>query len=102
MTRFLLRLLSRFCSLLGLTLIRINARKIRTGQFCDYCTCSDCRDGVDYTSSHLCADGSRICGTCRSDEPCYDVLPPDGHGWSEFCKDHPNCRHKPKLAEGAK
>ena len=100
MTRLLSRLLSILCSWFGLTLIRINSRKVRTGQFCDYCPCEDCRDGADYTSSHLCADGSRICGICLLSEPCFDVISHDRkRGGSVFCKDHPNCRHKPKLAQ---
>lgn len=104
MISFLLRLLSILCFLFGLTLIRINARKVRTGQFCDYCTCEDCETGKGWSGNRslLCADGSHICTCCYSIEPCFDVI---SHvrkrGGSVFCKEHPDCLHKPKLAEVA-
>lgn len=68
-------------------------------QFCDYCGCADCRTGESGTVRERfeCEDTSHICDVCYGIEPCLDVIAPSGHGWSMFCKDHPQCVHKPVL-----
>lgn len=73
--------------------------KVSFGKFCDYCLCKLCQTGYDYELSDMtlehtqCEDGSNICSTCLLIEPCYAK----DTGGCEFCKQFPECAHKPKI-----
>jgi hypothetical protein len=57
--------------------------------FCDYCTCTDCKNGKSYLSHAQTASGNWICDVCYT----YDLCP------NGPCADK-NCSHRPKLISG--
>jgi hypothetical protein len=100
--RFLLNLLAEPLGWFGLSVFKVNALRIGTGRFCDYCPCEDCRVGTRNLQSLACEDGSHICGVCYGTEPCGDYMGFGRKRGSFFCRSHPKCEHKPKLLPAAR
>lgn len=61
--------------------------------FCDFCPCSDCKNGASYVSHAKTSTGRWICDVCFLYDICASVTKGKQ---SAPCEDK-NCVHRPKI-----
>jgi len=66
--------------------------------FCDFCTCDDCREGRSWLWHAQTEDGRWICDVCYHYEVCLDAKGRrKGTEKNLGPCDNLNCEHRPKL-----
>ena len=73
-------------------LMKANIREMMNN-FCDYCSCDDCKYGSYFISHAKTLDGKQICDVCYTYDLCTSGPNRNSNG---PCKEK-NCIHRPKL-----
>ena len=70
--------------------------------FCDFCPCEECRNGVDGLSHAQTKEGKWICDICYTYDVCTSGPNRSRHGpcETEYGTLNPNCVHRPILVTG--
>jgi hypothetical protein len=64
--------------------------------YCDFCTCDDCKFGSKYTKHAQTFDNKWICDTCYRYSVCIDAKRQSGSTLRKPC-DNMECDHRPQL-----
>lgn len=64
--------------------------------YCDFCTCDDCKFGSKYASHAQTFDNRWICSTCYNYEVCIDAKRKENAVTRMLCEKK-DCEHRPQL-----